>query len=341
MRFFSERKRKGGAYTVLVTLGLTGCSLVAPPVDEGVHSDSEWISPLTEIMAPVWAVSLEEREQNRERRMRQEQEYIALCMLQSGFEYIPDLDSVIWLGGEPGYENHPDDVDWVSQYGYGVMAGRTSIFTVVDMAARSDPNAVIVARLSESEQIAYDIALNGPVEYRFGIGEVIDIGSAEWREVRQLQGCVGRAEVAAEATDPLRLMNSDEFRPLQQRISEFQIAFNDSSELAAIDSDWANCMADSGYPGLTQQRDAQNMIENERFRLLSRPNSIGISSSAPEVIELREREIEVALADLHCREITSYSDRVNALQFAWETQFIADNRIEFDALQDAIEQRGF
>jgi hypothetical protein len=53
---------------------------------------------------------------------------------------------------------------------------------------------------------------------------------------------------------------------------------------------------------------------------------------------LAEREVELALADLDCREETDYRDRHAAITREVEQQFIDDHKAELDAMIASVEQ---
>ncbi len=53
---------------------------------------------------------------------------------------------------------------------------------------------------------------------------------------------------------------------------------------------------------------------------------------------LGEEEVELALADLGCREETDYRQKAQDIQFELEEQFIADHESELEALRAAAEQ---
>jgi len=154
--------------------------------------------------------------------------------------------------------------------------------------------------------------------------------------------CEGRAIIETEGADPLQLMESEEFAPLQEAVTNLQFEMSASPEMAAINNDWLYCMADTGYPGLERQRDGFGRIMNLNIDLRANLWERGIDpDTATESRELQQKEIELALADLQCRETTDYWGRVNALRDTMENQFIEDNKAAFIALRDAMEQRGF
>jgi len=98
-------------------------------------------------------------------------------------------------------------------------------------------------------------------------------------------------------------------------------------------------MAGKGHPGFAQQRDAFRKIMDLNFAARTSAGFDDNDADSPALSELREQEINLALADFHCRELTSYWDRYNELRNQKERQFIADNLPTLEALRDALEQR--
>ena len=187
-------KQAGVAAVLFVGLLSSSCSpnVTATPVEQGPTT----VSPLSEWMGPLWNQSAEEEQYLRENRTRFEQNLIAECMLKQGFEYIPNLDATVYFDSPPESASaRPDDIDWVTQYGYGIVSGITVGFD--EFIPPPDPNTQLIESLSEHEREAFDIALNGPFESRFPPG-AIELSGPELRAARANQGCAGMAEVEAE-----------------------------------------------------------------------------------------------------------------------------------------------
>jgi hypothetical protein len=109
-------------------------------------------------------------------------------------------------------------------------------------------------------------------------------------------------------------------------------------------------MDDAGEPGFTAQLDAQQSISDEQSALFDAAYGDGTTevdvespdfvdpSESPEMKELGEREIELALVDLECKEKTSYMKQALEIQFAIEEKFIAENKADLEAFKAAAEQ---
>jgi len=102
----------------IVIFSMGGCS--QSPTNNG--SENLTIeSPLTEFLGTDWQTNLsqEQMERELEQHQQRQQEYIAQCMRESGFDYQP------FTGGN--IVNLPntydlDNRDWIMQWGYGIIS---------------------------------------------------------------------------------------------------------------------------------------------------------------------------------------------------------------------------
>lgn len=63
-----------------------------------------------------------------------------------------------------------------------------------------------------------------------------------------------------------------------------------------------------------------------------------VEPTDPKLVTVKDEEIELALADLDCREKTDYTAVHKKVQDALEQRFIDDHRAELDALKADAEQ---
>jgi len=267
----------------------------------------------------------------------QREEFIAACMRDAGFNYQPDLNSTRFSLGTSAFDDvHPDDRDWVAQFGFGAVSGHRhrsggSIFDVRD----DDPNADYVAALSETARAAYEYALYGSVDNPPQQTNT----HAEWQDWMRTRGCWGQGVVAAQLDNPIFLTQSDEFAPLFSAIAEMNQAIWDRPELATLDGEWAHCMADAGHVGFSSPGEAESSFMGEYFMtsfLVQQQQAEGSVDDSVDLLgDLQAREIAVALADLDCREATSYAVRKAALRLEVETQFVADHRALLEDFRNA------
>lgn len=257
----------------------------------------------------------------------QVEEAVAACMAAEGFEYIPVDQSGGIVYSDDDMENQ-DTEEWVSQYGYGINSypGMDATEEPVPEEEYVDPNGEYVESLSPSEQEAYYATLYGepPAEE-----DLAEDGSYEYNW--ETAGCYGAAEheINGDAS-----MESEEFEPLMTAIQEFYENLENDPALADLNAEWASCMADAGQPGLDSPNDAIDQVIEES-------NALWEDGTEPDQAALdaaKESEITIALADFHCQNDIDYQDRMLAVQFELEEQFIEDHRAELDAYLAAQEQ---
>lgn len=311
-------------------LVLTSCS-----GDSESDSSPSWEdSPLGKIMSQAYGYdpdpdAMQERFQAEE---KQRQELMAECMSEQGFEYVPHTPAGMfdWSGDE--YD--PESEEWVSQWGYGAVdwPGRDEMVNPGE--EDQDPNQKHVEEMSESERQAYYEALYGPQP---DPSEIEEDGSYEWNW--ETAGCQGKAQHELQAENPLE---SDEHKQLMEAINAFYMESAESPEMADIDAKWASCMADAGHDGFTRQQDAAESIYQELNTYYESQSEAaqaeeGVQQPSPEddpeLKKIQEQEVELALADLKCREKTNYRDEQMKVQYKLEEQFISEHKAEFDALQ--------
>lgn len=311
---------------------LAGCS-GAPSPEESPDS------PLTSYMNALYGGDLSEEEQQKqfEERNRESEDLVAACMTEQGFEYTPNVvtGSVMTSSGQ---EWDPDNRDWVSQYGYGIINYPGHDEPVEPEQSSPDPNAAYVESLSTSEQTAFYEALYGPQPSEEDVQAMNDeAGDGSGYEYDwTTAGCSGAAQHETAAADPLQ---GEEFKTLSDSLNAFWTDMGTGPEFTAVDTDWAACMDEAGQPGFATQSDASNSI-NEKYNAFweNASGTEGVSPDSPEVEELGEQEIALALVDLDCREKINFNDRRQEAQFAAEEKFVADHKSELDALKAAAEQ---
>jgi len=310
---------------------LAGCS-----GSDDAPAAAEQESPLTEYMNAVYGgdLSPEEQEQKYAEELVQQEELVAECMQEQGFEYAPNTAGSSFSAGD-GTEWQPDDREWVSQYGYGAVNSPYSEQPAVE-EEYVDPNGDYVMSLSESEQTAFYEALYGPTPSEEEMGED---GSYEYDW--ETAGCQGAAQHEVAGEDPSQ---SEEFKPLFDAINEHYEGMASWPGMAELDEAWAACMDAAGHGGHTTQSDAQMSVFDDLNAIYEANTSAdGAMTGEPDqaaLDALAEEEVELALADLDCREETDYSDRSAEITREVEQQFVDDHKAELDAMKAAAEQDG-
>jgi len=316
--------------------------------DGAAAASNTRVSLLDEFLAPVWGTNLSPEEQvlrgNAENAQREQ--YIAECMHQAGFEYIPN-PVINTVTQETNADSiwRPDDRAWVEEFGYAaIVSPWENVGRGEEMGAGNvpvDPNQAYLDNLTESERQAFNDALWGaPIDLD---GETLDHMTMEDRLA--LMGCFGYAMSQMGTQRPSDLLGSDEFAPLFNAMNEMYNNIYQNPDWHAIDADWANCMADRGLTGLVNQNDAQQLVFNqlnsfwEAWDWETNPTPPSITTS-PELAAIHQHELEVAMTDFECRQAVNYRSRQDAVITAAEQQFINDHHTALEALRSAAEQMG-
>jgi hypothetical protein len=313
-----------GALGVALVIGLAGCSLIPGGDDELDWEDS----PLSTYLNAQAGMSEEEMNEHFTEQQQRVEELVAECMAEEGFEYVPVDQSQ--NGGVVFSDDEwdPESREWVEEYGYGAVnfPGRDDQPDPDEQWV--DPNQEYVQSLSESEMLAYYETLHGPQPTE---EELNDDGSYEYNW--ETAGCYGRAQHEVSGGDPY---SSDEFKPIMEAINEFYMDLQSSPALSDLNAAWSSCMADAGFSGFATQVDAQNSVYDELNAHYE--NMTEYIEDDPALVEIQEREIELALADLACREETDYRQESLRVQFELEEQFVQEHQSELEALKAALQQ---
>jgi hypothetical protein len=310
--------------SLATALLLTGCTSAEEPGAGPDPADS----PLSEYMNAVYGGDLSPEEQEKKARAdeKEREELVSACMTEEGFEYVPVESTMSFSSG--GDEWLPDDREWVSEYGYGMVKSPG----MDDPAPESDyvdPNQDYVMSLSESEQQAYYEALSGPP---IPEEEMSEDGSYEYDW--ETAGCYGSAQHEIDGDSPAE---SEEHKPLFDALNTLYTEMQNAPEFAELNASWASCMTDAGYSGFSTQQDAQMSIQDKSNALWE--GEMGPEGPDESVTDaLGEEEIETALADLDCREQTDYRKTSADVQADLEQQFIDDHKTELEALKADAEQ---
>lgn len=309
--------------TAALLIALTGCTAS----DAGPADPED--SPLGAYLAAAWGSDLSEEEQLEqfEKTNTEREELIAACMSDAGFEYVPDTNTGS-LSFSADDTWNPDSREWVAQYGYGMVNYPGMNEQPAPEDEYVDPNADYVSSLTESEQTAYWEVLYGPA---IPEEEMNEDGSYEWDWTQG--GCHGQAQHEMDGDDPF---SADEHKPLMDAINTFYTDAQNAPAFADLNAEWVACMDESGHSGFVAQADAQNSM-NDELNAYYESQTEWLEND-PALEALAEKEVELALVDLDCREETDFRDRQTKIMAELEEQFIADHKAELDAFKAAAEQ---
>ncbi|MDF2917899.1 hypothetical protein [Microbacterium sp. NPDC086615] len=313
----------------------TGCTGASSPDASGDGGATEQ-SPLTEYLSAVYGAGGSSEEQLAELGKKRE-ELVAACMKKNGFEYTPDLQASATIVDGSGEAWKPDDRQWVSQWGYGAVAFPGSDDAENPSTTWVDPNADYLSTLSESEKQAFSDALWGtPPASTTDTAAEDETPTWDWKTA----GCQGEAQHEVSGEDPLQ---TDQFAPLMNAITELWQQSSTYPGMSEANREWSACMDEAGHTGFATQPDAAASIHDQLNALWNAGGAA--SSEAPAtpdkkaLAELKDEEIDLALADLDCREKTDYTARARKAQAEAETAFIAAHKTELEALKAAAQAK--
>jgi len=250
-------------------------------------------------------------------------------MAAEGFEYVPVDQSQNGGIVFSGDEWNPDSREWVEQYGYGAVNFPGRDDRPEPGQEWFDPNQDYVQSLSESEMTAYYETLYGPSPTEEQLDE--DGGyQYDWSTA----GCYGSAQHEVQGNDPY---SSDEHKPLMDALNEFYTNLQNHASLTELNRAWASCMTAAGYSGFTTQYDAQNSVYDDINAYYESMTGEWVEND-PKLLAIGEREIELALADLDCREETDYRQASLRIQFDLERAFVDEHKAELEALKASLQR---
>lgn len=271
------------------------------------------------------------------------------CMAAEGFTYHP-----------PSRDDDPSGSVWdlppaefAAEHGFGIS-------TLDRSADQADPNAELLAGMTEEEQRAWSIALRGAAPDEDGI---LDYGSSDPDEA----GC--RARAANEASADGEERSEAAWQPLIDEINGVHDAVRRDPRVVAAAEEWASCLADAGHPGYSTDgrggptpeeavyerlravtSEAQVDDEELQASALGDTDPMGSSASgsgsmtgpdpssldADELAEVQAFELELTTADAACR--GPYRDVEREVRLEHEQTFVDANRAELEAYLDAMRE---
>jgi len=248
----------------------------------------------------------------------EQENIIASCMQEAGFEYTPQDASSISTAWD-------DELEWgteefAEKHGYGYSSGSESEDGEEEWV---DPNADYVAAMSESERVAYEAALWGEPQ-----GDSLD-EDAEYEWDWTKAGCYGKASNETYG-DAYSAYEDPAFVELQDEIGRLYEKAQADPKLAALDADWSACMNDAGFD-FAKVSEASESI-SEAYNALweaADPDTGSIDKTAE--ADLREKELATAIADAKCQTKVGYQKKSREVQFALEQEFVDTHKAELDA----------
>ena len=325
------------AFLPLAIVGLLmgGCSSgdgapalgTAPAKDVGLTWQD---SPLTEYWGDV---NEELAKVDRIALANEAEVFMATCMAQAGFEYTPIDYSDPKYGLADRLDDpldQPNDRAHVVQNGYGWNPfDELTTGEVTEDPWADDPNSLYESTLSAAGQMDYRKALFGD-ESSMDLSDE-EVGNSD--SSKEAAGCHGAANRAIESK--IGKSHDELFEDLRVAMEALYYLPPGSPAYAAVDAEWASCMADSGFPDFKNFAEASEaaMALYDPLRtsaLRAGPDGVGAAPPREEVSAALQEEITIAVADFDCKEKVDYSDATLKILFALQEQFIKDNQAELD-----------
>lgn len=310
------------------SLFLPSCSPAAPAVTSPDPDDVGALDAfLIQIQGRPLEASLTETERSLLRAADQisREEWIAECMSALGFHYeLQPFDSGN-LSEQPFTELMGTE-EFASQYGFGISTIAPEYFESL-FVFPVDVNQAALDNMSQTERAAWDDAYWGP--YR------TDTSGARFRD----GGC--RPQADREILGINREIPA-QFELLNQAISSLPDEILSDPRLISANIMWSSCMIDSGYEGLSDSSQLFQQIQKEwqhiRFEarnhaldnwdweaLPDGPNHWNVDQRT--VDEFSAREIALATADFHCREVANLDSIQLQIMHEHQSQFVEKHRL--------------
>lgn len=253
--------------------------------------------------------------------LRQE-ELVAACMAEQGFEYVPDTSGYQFVDTAE-IDPPPGSRAFADQFGYGFAALPDGMIFESTPGAES-PNDAIMGALSEEALASYTRALWGDDAV-----DVPDDGGA-----MEAGGCFleARDQVWGDPeTDHVRAGLEEEIARI-----DAEVAPADAGVLAAA-AEWSECMADAGHPGFAAPPDAEQAAWDAWTAFndaIAADPTLGLDDGEGNVVgqgDLAAREAALATADWDCRAAVDYDAVWNAARDRLQQEYVDAHRTELDA----------
>lgn len=221
---------------------------------------------------------------------------LADCMHQHGFEYVP----------QPPLEYDREEA--IAIEGYGVAAAYLDPPLIAPRP--EDPNAAIIAGMSDSDREAYNRAFLGTLEST--VGEELPFDKLGCNRQTQLDvyGYEGRIE-----------------GPLEQAMIDIETRARAAPPYLAAEREWSTCMGESGYD-FTSSAEPQTAAIQAIEQLLGASDggvNVATDVNQDDVRVAVESEVRLAERDFHCREESRLDEAYIEAILAAQADFVEAN----------------
>jgi hypothetical protein len=222
-----------------------------------------------------------------------------------------------------------DPREFATAYGLGISTDPWCTGTFWDslwsVPQCEDPNADQVAGMDEGELMAWQ---------------------------RHLATCTQAAQTAQQSNSPWG--TATPFHSLLMEITTWHAIAERDPQMRVLESEWADCMADAGYPW--RNANEMNSAFHDEFDKIvgfgAIPDEVmsdwgwadGLpprpTPSAEAVVAFQDRERAAAIADVICRESTDFEVRRRAIEFEIQQQIVDRLGSELEAFAQYAEETG-
>jgi len=251
---------------------------------------------------------------------RQQEEQIAACMAELGFEYLPNIQGspVLLLPDTPP----PTGRDFAQTYGFGISVELPiSEFghLVFSGDPAADPNIELVAGMSDAEAAAWREALYGtnPDGSFLGDYDTETSPACLWQVFRNQSA------------------SGEEFSAIRAEIDTFfNGILNDlRPEFTPLNAEWSACMAEQGFGQFRSPRQAETDLIAEWDAI---PRTLNQATSMWDInptdqAAFTERELLVATTSYDCQVQVQFHQRHNEISFELQDEFINQHQNELEA----------
>ncbi|MDT0166868.1 hypothetical protein Q9R32_15040 [Actinotalea sp. AC32] len=332
----TRRAALPGALALLLALAACGGGSQGP--DDGT-ADDEQPGPLQAYFEQIYGAWDEESSNAQQMRV---EEITAECMTEQGFEYVP----VDWsqAGGGTVVD---EDLEWgtpefAAEYGYGITTqpGATEEPLPQEPVDEFvDPNSEYVEAMTDGEREAYYLALHGDLYADETSGEEVEY---DWTRA----GCQGAAQHEVYESTGL---DAEQTAALEDEMSTMWESIQTDPRITGLDEEWSSCLADKGFTGYakvgdpeTQLSERSNAVYEEVYGEMDQELTEDEYAALEEEVqarlaELTAEEIEIAVADVGCREEVRYDEVQREVSTEYEQEFVDAHKDELDAWVEAAE----
>jgi len=311
-------------------------------------AELEWApGPLDEYQARIFGFSHGESDEDIRARwdadIAHQENLIAACMAEQGFEYIPDVGATTLV--TPTATIDWDSREFAERYGFGISTDWQAEFLeqATAPADRVDPNAEIVARMSDSERDAWRYALQGEPQFD------------DWDPARA--GCFGQAMLATST-----LAGSDhQFSALEREMLTHGDRVQADPRVVQMNEAWSSCLIDAGFTGfanpgemsrtLWDEWDAMNVWGNADLQAAladwdwqANPDGPAefqemLQAGPADKSAFTEREIALAVASWECNAAVNRTAIEREVDLELQAQFVEQHGAELEAWAQHEEAR--